>query len=49
MAESDVSHTIRFKHALAPAGLGDQSASRKLALNPVLAPPAKTMAEIHMA
>jgi hypothetical protein len=49
MAESGVDHTIRFKHALALAGLGDQSASRKLALNSVLAPPAKTMAEMHMA
>jgi hypothetical protein len=49
MAESDVDHTIRFEHALALAGLADQSASRKLALDSVLAPPAKTMAEMHTA
>jgi hypothetical protein len=49
MAESDVDHTIRFKHALALTGLDDQPASRKLALNSVLAPPAQTMAEMHMA
>jgi hypothetical protein len=49
MAESDVDHTIRIKHALALTGLGDQSASKKLALNSVPAAPAKTMAEMHMA
>ena len=49
MAEGDVDHTIRFKHAFALTGLGDQSASRKLALNSALAAPAKTIAEMYMA